>query len=342
MTEPRCGLVAEGLEQLEPGPARRQHSSLGHRLVELARGGGVVRDPAADAELGQPGLPVMDHRADGHVEVRPRLAAPGWREVADRAAVRAAGSVLEPGDEPHRGDLGGPGHRAAGEERAELFRKGHAGAKRGPNGRSQLPHGLVTLRLEQPIRPHRARHGDAAEVAPQQVDNHGVLRPVLGGRRQPSRVLLVLLRPPASWGRALHRTRGDPLPVDPEEQLRGRRQHAERAPRQVGRVAAALRHAEVAVQVGFVPVELGAQPERVVHLVRVAGRDPLADRGHRCVVPGPVDRGRPRNVIGGWAVVGDGLERWDVLAPLEDGEPQERERGEGVAAIPPPDRQRRV
>ena len=80
--------------------------------------------------------------------------------------------------------------------------------------------------------------------------------------------------------------------VDPEEQLRRCRQHPVATQVEVAGVGAPLRVAQVAIQPALVALHLGAEPQRVVHLIGVAGRDVLVDRFDRAVVGLPVD-GRP-------------------------------------------------
>ena len=105
----------------------------------------------------------------------------------------------------------------------------------------------------------------------------------------------VVLRGPATSRRgALHRSRGQPVAVQPEEQLRRRGHDAVAARVQVRAVGAALRVAEVAVETPLVAFDDRAQPERVVHLIRVARGDVLADLRDRQVVAGAVDGRHPR------------------------------------------------
>ena len=75
-------------------------------------------------------------------------------------------------------------------------------------------------------------------------------------------------------------------PVDPEEQLGGGRQDTEPAGVEIAGVGAPLREAKVPVQPPRVAVDAGAQPQREVDLVGVAGRDVLVDPADRRVVGG--------------------------------------------------------
>ena len=153
----------------------------------------------------------------------------------------------------------------------------------------QLPHGLEALRLEHLGPSNRARTRDAAEVVAQQVDDHRVLGTVLHRGRETFPRGVVLREPAAARRGALHRARGQPVAVQPEEQLRRGRQDAVSPGVQVRGVCAPLRVAEVAVEAPLVAFDGRAQPQRVVHLIRVARGDVLADPRDGQVVAG---RGR--------------------------------------------------
>ncbi len=92
-------------------------------------------------------------------------------------------------------------------------------------------------------------------------------------------------------------------------------------------MGAALRVAEVAVETTLVALDGGAQPERVVHLVRVARGDVLADLRDGQVVAGAVDGRHPR--VGRRRLVARRGEH-GLLPLLEHREPGERQPGEGI------------
>ena len=133
--------------------------------------------------------------------------------------------------------------------------------------------------------------GDAAEVVAQQVDDHRVLGAVLHRGREAlarSASSSASQRPRGAVpfiGRVVSRSPSSRKNSSGDAETRCGSGPAFR----YARVRAPLRVAEVAVETALVALDGRAQPERVVHLVRVAGGDVLADASRS---PGRSGRGR--------------------------------------------------
>ena len=116
MAEPSPGVVTERLEQLEAGPAGREHAGLGDRLLVLrrTRSDPQVMPPPTPYSR-RPRLGIDHHRADRHVEPRRRRARtrPGARKPT-APQYTPARRVLELGDDLHRAHLGRARDRADG------------------------------------------------------------------------------------------------------------------------------------------------------------------------------------------------------------------------------------
>ena len=102
--------------------------------------------------------------------------------------------------------------------------------------------------------------------------------PILDRPLQPVADRVVLRGEAAARRGPFHRPGLEHVAVDPEEQLRGCREHADAARVEVGAVGASLGEAEIAVQPARLAFQASSQPEGVVDLVRLARRDVLVDR----------------------------------------------------------------
>ena len=143
-----------------------------------------------------------------------------------------------------------------------------------------------------------------------------------------SRIGVVLREPAAARRRALHRPCREEVAVQPEEEL-GRRGQDPVTARRSGtrRCGASLRVAQVAVETALVALHRRTQPERVVHLIGVAGRDVLADASRSPGRSGRDRRSAPTRRTAGphrRAATADGL-----LALLEHREPGQRQPANG-------------
>ena len=237
------------------------------------------RDPASAAQPHVPGTELEG--ADRHVQLQP-----GHRAaVADRPGV----------DLPRRGfqlvnDLQGPDFRRARDrprrerrgDQMPVTRAGCLGRERAAHVRDQVPDARVGLGAQQRRHLHAARRADPAEIVAHQVDDHHVLRAVLGRTLQ-QRTLPRRGRIPRRAGPgALDRLRQHARPGPAQEQLgRQARHRAVWCPdeRGIRRVQPGDRTAE---RVERVPREVRLQPQADVGLENVATADVadrLADRG---------------------------------------------------------------
>ena len=329
------------------GPVRRarrdrlEHPGLHLQLLELRGRLRGPRDPAAHA-VGRGAVgPVHDDRADRDGEGAARRPPTGRglarrRHPADRAAVGAARSLLEPGEQRHRRGLRRARDGAAREQRRhDLGEPGPGGGTR-RDGARHLPQRGIGLGVQQ--RGHRDRTGlgAAGQVVAQQVDDHDVLRPLLGAAQQVRAGVGVRggAAPPAR--RALHRPGREPVPLAPHEQLGARAEHDMAPQVQVGAVARALTVEEIAMAGEEVPLDPTVEPRREVRLVG----GPLGDRLMDGVDgPGVLGRAPPRRPRPGAVVTACAGSAGRVLriGGGGDDEPHERQRG-GAGC----DRQRRV
>ncbi|CAB4727749.1 unannotated protein [freshwater metagenome] len=135
---------------------------------------GEHRDAATGAEAVGP-VAGGGERADHDPEVGATVGG----DPAEGTGVRPARRRLDRVDDLHGAQLGGSGHRAGREERAQRTDRVDVVAQPTPDGADQLVHGLVGLHL------HQRRHGDRAgladhgQVVAEQVDDHQVLGAVL-------------------------------------------------------------------------------------------------------------------------------------------------------------------
>ncbi len=103
---------------------------------------------------------------------------------------------------------------------------------------------------------------------------------------------------------------------------------------------ASLRVAQVAIETALVALHRRTQPERVVHLIGVAGRDVFADALDRPVVAVPVHGRDP--CVGRRSRIVARRRQDGLLALLEHREPGQRQAGERVVRNPRPNGERRV
>ncbi len=143
------------------------------RLHELAGGVGIGHDarPGLEMELAVGG----ERRADG--DGRVQVAVVG--QVPHPAGVGPAATPLHLSDDLHGPRLGGPGDRAGRKDRAQRV---HG---RRPLVQGALDLGDDVLDMGELLHPHVLRHGDRAalahsgEVVAGQIDQHGMLGPLL-------------------------------------------------------------------------------------------------------------------------------------------------------------------
>ena len=172
---------------------------------------------------------------------------------------------------------------------------GNAATSRSKASRSERQdpghRGDQVLHGGRPLEPAQARDADGAgpadppEVVAQDVDDHHVLRAILGARQQLPRQRPVLGRVAPARARALDRVgHDDPLGSDRQERL-GRRGQQGPGPAaelpgtevQVRGEEGGIARPEAAVQLPRIAVERRLEPAREVGLVDVAGGDVVAD-----------------------------------------------------------------
>ena len=96
-------------------------------------------------------------------------------DPAEGAGVRTARGVLDLVDHLHGAQLGGAGHRAGGEQRAQRLHRGDVRAEVAADGADQLVHGLVGLDVHQHRHLDGARLAHHRQVVAEQVHDHQVL-----------------------------------------------------------------------------------------------------------------------------------------------------------------------
>ena len=315
---------ADRLQQRETRPAPGDDPGLEPGFPVLLAGPGVPDDPPAGPVLGGPGLPVGQEGPDGHQEGRP----PPGGDQADRPGVDLPGGGLQPGDDPHRRGLRGPGHRAAGEEGRQDPGQGDPGP--GGHGRGHLEEGRVGLDGEERTGPDAAGLGDPAQVVAEHIDDHQVLGPVLLRAGQPRFQPGVLLRgsppPPGS----LHRPGDDPVPLEAEEEFRRGGSDPVPAGLEKGPRPLPLSPDHPGEECPGVAPERAGEAVGVIHLVGLAPGDPPLDLFDRPAVPGLADRGGPLRELPP-SGFGRGFGRGDpaVEPETEEGKPARRADREG-------------
>jgi len=134
----------------------------------FAVGGGLGGDAAADGEL-----PVAAGGGDGadeDAEVQGTVEA----EIAEGAAIGAAGGGFELGDDLHGPDFGGTGDGAAGESGADEIDGGLAGGERAFDGRDEVLDELVGFEAAKLGDADAVGLADAGEIVAEEIDDHHV------------------------------------------------------------------------------------------------------------------------------------------------------------------------
>jgi hypothetical protein len=241
-------------------------------LTKLA----VRDDGRTDPEHG-PSRRIEAQGADCHIE----SGVTSGVDPPDRAAIGPARVALELGDQLHRADLGRPGDRAAGEDRADQVGSAQAFAQPSANGRGHLVDRRVALDGKGPLDSHAAGLGDAAEVVTHQVDDHQVLGAVLdafderGGRIGVAHLVEI------ARARAFHRLGGDRALVERDEQLGREAQQPVRAVGHHPTVSGPRLRADRRVERQRIAAPAPRKRQGQVGLVDVAGDDRLAEPGER-------------------------------------------------------------
>ena len=131
----------------------------------------------------------------------------------------------------------------------------------------------ILLRFEQPGHFHAPRLCHAAQVVPDHVDDHHVLRPFLVGRQESPGLRKVFGLRPAPSGSPLHWAAFDTCAVEPKEQLRRGAGDNPLPGIQKGPIRGILRRHQTQEQTPRVAHELSPEAIGVVHLVSVAATD---------------------------------------------------------------------
>ena len=250
----------------------RHPARLVQRLLVLGLDDGVVHDRAADVRVGA--TAGDGDGADRDVQV----AAAVRGEVADRPRVDPAHRRLQLVDDLERADLRRAADRTARQHRAQRRVEAHAAPPARRHRRGQVMHVRVRLQLRELRHGHAARLRDPPEVVAFEVDDHHVLRGVLGARAQLGGQAGVLDGVATARARALDRPRLQPVAVDQQQPLRRRRQHLDASVRPGGRIEVGGEWRRAGAPQPPVGLEAGhrqrcAEALREVDLVDVAGGD---------------------------------------------------------------------
>ena len=194
---------------------RDQGSRLGKTLVPLLNGDAVHGDPAANAQLNV--VVTAFQRADQDAEV-----GTSQRAAEAQCPGIAAASVRFQICDPTQGRrFRSTGHRAGRKRSGEQPADRDAVCKLPGDGRYQMPKTRERLKLKQVIHCHSARSTYLRQVVAHQVDDHDVLRRVLG--RGPKDAGVSITRSPRR--RALDRLSDHCRAPHPEEQLGTHAEH---------------------------------------------------------------------------------------------------------------------
>ena len=142
-------------------------------LLVFLFGDGVVNDAGAGLDGEAAALELERTDGDGQIHVA------GVGEVAHRAAVDAAGTVLQLVDQLHRADFRRAAESAGGEGRAEQVKGVVALGKQRMDVAHQVHHVGIALDVHEVLDVDAAGHGRAAQVVAAQVHQHEVFGALL-------------------------------------------------------------------------------------------------------------------------------------------------------------------
>ena len=288
----------QGFDQIKRHAGTHDEGAFVAPFVPLGLGLGTRGDAAANAAGSHRGRSALrggaqHHGANGHVKGGCHLthAIRAWRSCGPhdphRPAVHTTWCTLQRTDHLHRAHLGCTGDGTTREQRSEHIAQRGAGPCAGSHVRRHLPHRGQSLRGKQCGNAHAVRHGDAREVAAQQVHDHHVLRALLGGCAQVVGVGCILRRRGAARGSAFHGARKNRAAVGrvhPVKKKLGRnRQHLLGARIDVRTVPTRLRALQCRKQCIGTAVQRAMQRRGVIDLVQLTRANGLLDAGQRSV-----------------------------------------------------------